>query len=759
MSSYVTVPCFSFSCTISPSPTTTPPPTTPPEGSLQATHPSSNSQPPPDSQAQPTSQGQPVFGSTSVGSPVDPNPSGNPSPTNNPISNPTPTAGQQPPATSGGQQPPLTQGNGNPSSPTVTVNGVPIGVSGSSVVIGGTPVAPNGGSTTVTTGGQVFTVNPSQVVGPGTTVDLPAPSAGAPVTGSPAGNPTPTVVDGVTVAVGSSVVVVGGLTFTVTPGVPPTTTVANGQTISIGPGGVGFPSTTLQPGGNPTSAPDPVISTIAVGPGSSVVIIGSSTFTFEPESVPRTTVIGGQTISIGPGGIGPASFTAGPGAAPTTQVVTIGGVSLTEIGSKVAIGSQTFTVGPGASPTTVVVNGQTFSIGPGGIGTQSTIIPPPQNGPVTQVAQTIVTIGPGGNPTTQVITGSNPPPTSVVTIGGVPLTEIGSTVIIGTQTFTVGPSATPTTVVVNGQTFSIGPGGIGTQSTTIPLPPNGEASTQVITAGGVTFTEISFPSSTVAIFGGQTFTVGTAGPGLVSTTIAASTNPATQVITAGGITFTEISSSLVVIGGSTFTIGPGATPTTDVFNGQTISIGSNGVGFGSTTVSYDPSPAAATQVVTAGGVTFTEIGSSIVVIGGSTFTIGPGAMPTTDIFNSQTISIGPNGVGLASTTVSYDPSPAAMTQVVTAGGITFTEIGSTLVVIGGSTFTIGPNATPTTDIFASQTISIGPNGVGFASMAPAAKSTGAPSSSPTHNSSPNRKSFQSRNILAMCVLLGFWFMF
>lgn len=178
-------------------------------------------------------------------------------------------------------------------------------------------------------------------------------------------------------------------------------------------------------------------------------------------------------------------------------------------------------------------------------------------------------------------------------------------------------------------------------------------------------------------------------------------NAATQVITAGGITFTEISSSLVVIGGGIFTIGPSATPTTDVFNSQTISIGPNGVGFGSTTVSYVPPSTATTQVVTAGGITFTEIGPSIVVIGGSTFTIGPSATPTTDVFASQTISIGLNGVGFAGTTIQYSP--------------------------GATVLATATTVTPRVSL--------------------------------TKNGGPSGKSFQNWDILVVCELLGFWFWF
>ncbi len=39
-----------------------------------------------------------------------------------------------------------------------------------------------------------------------------------------------------------------------------------------------------------------------------------------------------------------------------------------------------------------------------------------------------------------------------------------------------------------------------------------------------------------------------------------------------------------------------------------------------------------------------------VVIGGSTFTFGPGAHPTTEVYNRQTVTIGLNGMGFKTTT-------------------------------------------------------------------------------------------------------------
>ena len=463
---------------------------------------------------------------TPVAQPQIPASSGGRAPENIPTGNLSPippTTGNAPtggPVRSQGtvesQTPPQTQDS--PSSPIVTVNTV--------VKIGGSILGPNLGTATVIANGQVFTINPSQIIAPGTTIVRPGITSGVAVTGTL----TPTVVNGITVAVGSSIAVIGSSTYTIGPGATPTTTVVNGQTVSVGPSGVRIGSTTLYSVDNPTSPPDP------------------------------------KAVLV-------------------TQVATIGSVRVTEIGSTVMIGSNTYTLGPQASPTTVVVSGQTFSLGPSGVGTPSTtLFYPPPNGALN--------------------------PTQIITAAGITFSEISSSlVVIGSSTFTLGTQATPTTEVVNGVTVSIGPGGIGVGGSTTLTPPPAQH---------------------------------------------------TQAVTAGGITFSEIGSSLVVIGSSTFTVGPGATPTTDIYNGQTISIGPGGVGIGGSTTIAPPTQQ--TQAITAGGITFSEIGSSLVVIGSSTFTIGPSATPTTDVFDGQTISIGPSGVGLASTTIPYvGPSSTLLT--------------------------------------------------------------------------------------------------
>ncbi|CZR63162.1 uncharacterized protein PAC_13059 [Phialocephala subalpina] len=330
----------------------------------------------------------------------------------------------------------------------------------------------------------------------------------------------------------------------------------------------------------------------------------------------------------------------------------------------------------------------------------------------------------------------NPAATTPLTevVGGVTVVAAPSKAIIGSQTVVIGPA--PQTVTEAGQTFTVLPNEIDGPSVVISIP--------TYTAGGV-FVESPSPTtingvsigigggsggSTVVIGGtsfdvgpgapektvvakGQTIVVGSGGIQFDSTTITAAPNPAstpTNIAVVGGSIITAVGSSVAVIDGQTITYGPSTPQTTTIFNGETITIGPAGVVFHGSTIGGTALNPASSQIGIVGGVSITEIGSSIAVIAGTTFTIGPGAKPTTATISGQTVSAGPDG--LSDGAFSWNPFPSA-TQTLTAGGITFSELGSSLVVIGSQTFTIGPGAKPTTDVYGGQTISIGPGGVGF----------------------------------------------
>jgi hypothetical protein len=323
-----------------------------------------------------------------------------------------------------------------------SMGGVPVVVAPGIVVIGSQTVTKGGGSTTtITEDGQTFTINPSQVIGPGAIISLPTEAGDAGNALQPVLSPT--VIDGVTVQIGPSVAVIDGSTFSIGLGADTETVVANGQTISIGAAGLGFAHTTVAPPADPTNV---VIldGDVVYAYGSSQVVFGDKTYSYSAGSSPQTETFNAETITIGPSGVSFGSSTIGGVAhASGLQIGIAGGVSITEIGSSLAvISGTTFQIGPNAPETTAVISGSTITAGSSGLAIGGATLTYPFN------------------PTVE--------PTEVVTAGGITFTRVGSSIVdIGSLTFTIGPGAKSTTDVFNGQTISLGPSGIAFKTTTI----------------------------------------------------------------------------------------------------------------------------------------------------------------------------------------------------------------------------------------------------------------------------------------------------
>jgi hypothetical protein len=257
---------------------------------------------------------------------------------------------------------------------------------------------------------------------------------------------------------------------------------------------------------------------------------------------------------------------------------------------------------------------------------------------------------------------------------------------------------------------SVAPNGV----TVIVSPSNAIIGDQTVNIGSTT---------AVVTQNGAVYTVGPSqvvGPSLVvnvpSTAVRAVAAPVTtttlptNIIILDGEPFSVIGSSVVVLGSSTITYGPSVPAQTSVVNGETITIGPSGVSFDGTTLGGTAHPSG-TQIGLAGGLSITEIGSTIAVIDGVTLTVGPSASAYTTVINGHTITAGSSGLGLGGTTLQYPFNPT--TNAVAVGSVTFTEIGSTLAVIGGTTYTFGAGAKPTTVVVNGETISIGSGGIGF----------------------------------------------
>ncbi|TEY42006.1 hypothetical protein BOTCAL_0401g00080 [Botryotinia calthae] len=352
------------------------------------------------------------------------------------------------------------------STTTMVVLGVPIVLSPSNVVINGHTIQRGNSPLTIKQKGHVFTVNPSQLIGPGTAFALPS-SHGAIESNKPAAtsiqsqsNPTPasrkgiigisptlttnlrgvnmeisatsTVVDNISVKLGPSIAVVNGQSYSVGSEAPQVVTVINTQTITIGIAGVGFAHTTLTPllveptnhmiiGGEPISV------------GSSLAYIGSSIFTYGSGLPIQTEVFNGQTILIYPTGVVFAQTTLGGNSRTGNQIGIVGGLSVTEVGSSIAIiSSITFNIGPGATPTKTVISGESISADQSGLVLAGTTL------------------------TNPLILATHP-----VTMSDITFKQIGSSLaVIDGTTFTFGPGASPTSHTFTQHTIKNGSNGI-----------------------------------------------------------------------------------------------------------------------------------------------------------------------------------------------------------------------------------------------------------------------------------------------------------
>jgi hypothetical protein len=306
------------------------------------------------------------------------------------------------------------------------------------------------------------------------------------------------------------------------------------------------------------------------------------------------------------------------------------------------------------------------------------------------------TQGNDGSPTTLIAGDNSPPPVAAkdgqtnngaapsapttANVNGVPVIVLPSSsgVVIGGQVISVPQSGSKTTVVANGNTFTLGKSAIVGPGTTIAIAADQAGGPTPVTANGLTFqvgaTQAIISGKTYAIgagaptttlnIGGQTVVVGPSGVGVPGETVApekATAGPSMSVVTAGGVTITYDKSE-AIIGSSTYRIGQGASQTVITVNGKTVSLGASGVGLASSTmppakITAGPSLSA----VTADGVSF-SVDATEVVIGSSTFRIGSGAPTETTVINGHTVSIGPSGVGLGSTTVRPPTATAGLQQ-------------------------------------------------------------------------------------------------
>lgn len=192
-------------------------------------------------------------------------------------------------------------------------------------------------------------------------------------------------------------------------------------------------------------------------------------------------------------------------------------------------------------------------------------------------------------------------------VHGIPIVLCPSSVIIGSETVAI-PTSAPTTVDANGIAFTIRSSEVVAPGTTVTIPP---------------------------LYQNH-------GP----TTAA----PASTIVTAvGQITFT-IGPTVAIFSDTTYRIGQGAPATTIAVNGTQVILGPEGVGLPGTTLNASDITRVSFTEYTVEGLTF-SVDSSEAVLSGITYRIASEASQLTTTIGSQTVSFGPGGVGLKSTTI------------------------------------------------------------------------------------------------------------
>ena len=385
---------------------------------------------------------------------------------------------------------------------------------------------------------------------------------------------------------------------------------------------------------------------VSIGPHG--VVVGSQTF--NPSADSTTVTVEGQKITIEPSrviaGKSTLSFSIASEALVTSFA--IGGFPVVVHAYDVVIASRTYPLG--SSPTAIVHDGQTYVLG------SSRLV----------AAHTTVNL-PHQNPALGLVTAGG----EVFSVYPFQLEAPGITVAIPQK-------PQPSIFFHRGETFTLNPSQVIVPDRTITLPSEKNMITpapSLVNAEGIPMSfgpseviigsrTYSLENPTTIVYNGQTIRLGPSDVRLASTTIAIGTKPAFSTVTEGALTFIVNPSEAIILG-HTFSLTPDAESTSTIINGQSISLGPQGITFIGTTATL-PRLTQAPHVTEADDVIF-SLEVSDVVISGTTYKIGSGAKLTTITVAGEVISVGPGGIGLQNTTI---VPPSTITESANASDIT-----------------------------------------------------------------------------------------
>ena len=507
--------------------------------------------------------------------------------------------------------------------------------------------------------------------------------------------PSAVTLGNIPVSIASDAVIVGS--HTIDSGAFPTTIIVNSQAIAIRPSQIVAPGTTVPIHAviTPEPASSETVNGVPIALRSGDVVIGSETF--HHGSSPTSVIYNGQTYAWDASQLSaPGTVMAFPSADNLAPRVTAGGQTFSVYPSLLKVSGTTIPLPATPSASPFVYNGRTFSVNPSQLIVPDTNIPlpsPAKATPFTYNSHSFTIeashlIAPSA--TIPLVSGSG-----VVTFDGQKL-SIGALEIVGLSStipilnqIQAYDTAQLSAITTGGLTLSLGPAAAVIGSSTYSFSP-GEASSVITNAG-------------------QAITLGPQGVKLGSIDLPVpSVTHDFSAVTEGHLVF-SVAPSAVVIGDHTDGISSDMTPITTVVDGQTISIGPQGVGLASVTIPL-PTAKPSFSVFKDGGLTF-SIAPTAAVIDGNTIPIGPNNAPVTMMVDGRKVSVGLDGINLQGTTVDFPILHASQTPLaVTADGITF-SVGASAAVVQGTTYAIGSGASSKTVLMGSEPVIFGSSGV------------------------------------------------
>lgn len=251
------------------------------------------------------------------------------------------------------------------------------------------------------------------------------------------------------------------------------------------------------------------------------------------------------------------------------------------------------------------------------------------------------------------------PPTPTYTITAGP-----TSVIINSQTFTVTPGGRSTVTVGNG-VFTIDPTAVVGEGASVTRPPPApEPSSSVLDGipvtsagpnlqiGGGTFAIPSSSANTVQV-NGKAVTINPDGVTIGGDSMGFLRPAPSDVLVTGGEMLTAIGGSVVVLHSVTYTYGTGIPPVVQVINGDTVAIEPTGILIHGSMIGGATAKPTDTEYEIVGGATIEKIPPSMIIVNGVTYAVGPGANKRTVVIGDETMTIGPIGLAMASTTMRY----------------------------------------------------------------------------------------------------------